>query len=76
VNLALNTGWNQAVFRRRSPAAGLAVTAALDASNLALIRRVGRSDRSSALGLAPYASWCAFATALNASIAWRNRPTR
>lgn len=72
VNLSLNAGWNHLFFARRSPAAGLAGTVLLDLSNADLLRRTGRTDRTAARVLVPYAAWCAFATALNASIARRN----
>ncbi|MET8944709.1 TspO/MBR family protein [Streptomyces sp. NPDC004542] len=72
VNLSLNAGWNWLFFARRSPAAGLAGTVLLDLSNADLLRRTGRTDRTAARVLVPYAAWCAFATALNASIARRN----
>ncbi|MFE1753155.1 TspO/MBR family protein [Streptomyces anandii] len=73
VNLALNAGWNWLFFARRSPAAALAGTLLLDLSNADLLRRTARVDRTAALALAPYAAWCCFATALNASIVRRNR---
>jgi TspO/MBR family protein len=73
VNLSLNAGWNWLFFRLRSPRAGLAGTGLLDLSNADLIRRTARADRAAAAGLAPYAAWCGFATALNAAIARRNR---
>ncbi|KIE25877.1 TspO and MBR-like protein [Streptomyces sp. MUSC 125] len=73
VNLALNAGWNWLFFALRSPAAGLAGTLLLDVSNADLLRRTARVDRSATLMLAPYAAWCCFATALNASIVRRNR---
>jgi translocator protein len=73
VNLSLNAGWNWLFFRLRSPRAGLAGTVLLDLSNADLIRRTARADRPAAAGLAPYAAWCGFATALNAAIARRNR---
>ncbi|MFD7027296.1 TspO/MBR family protein [Streptomyces sp. NPDC059917] len=71
-NLALNTAWNWAFFARRSPAAGVVGTVLLDLSNLLLVRRMHRSDPYGARVLAPYAAWCAFATALNVDIARRN----
>ncbi|MGW2618026.1 TspO/MBR family protein [Streptomyces sp. NPDC001500] len=71
-NLALNAGWNWAFFGLQSPPAGVAVTLALDASNVRLLRRVAQVDRAAAWSLVPYALWCGFATALNASIARRN----
>ncbi|GGQ73647.1 hypothetical protein GCM10010261_45590 [Streptomyces pilosus] len=72
VNLVLNAGWNHAFFRRRSPRAGLAGTLALDLSNAHLVRRMAGADRTAAAALAPYAAWCLFATALNASLVRRN----
>ena len=73
VNLVVNTAWNWMFFRLRSPRAGLAGTVLLDLSNAELIRRTARSDPRAAAVLVPYALWCAFATALNADIARRNR---
>ncbi|GGX89543.1 hypothetical protein GCM10010358_49360 [Streptomyces minutiscleroticus] len=45
----------------------------LDAGNAELIRRTARTDGAAAPGLVPYALRCGFATALNTSIARRNR---
>lgn len=73
VNLAVNTAWNWLFFGLRSPRAGLAGTLLLDLSNAELIRRTARTDPAAAAALVPYALWCAFATALNADIARRNR---
>ncbi|GAA2266404.1 tryptophan-rich sensory protein [Actinomadura luteofluorescens] len=73
VNLVLNAGWNHLFFGRRSTGAGVAGTLLLDASNAELIRRTARADRAAAAALLPYAAWCAFATALNGDIAYRNR---
>ncbi|MFJ7147063.1 TspO/MBR family protein [Streptomyces sp. NPDC100445] len=72
VNLLLNAGWNWLFFARRSPRAGLAGTLLLDVSNVDLLRRTARTDRTAARALLPYAAWCGFATALNASIVRRN----
>lgn len=72
-NLTLNAAWNWLFFRARSPQAGLAGTALLDLSNAHLISRTARADAVAAAALLPYAAWCAFATALNSSIARRNR---
>lgn len=74
VNLALNAGWNWLFFRARRPDLALAEIVLLEASTLDLGRRAGRSDRSTGHLLWPYAGWVGFATALNASIARRNRP--
>lgn len=73
VNLGLNAAWNWLFFARRSPAAGLAGTLLLDLSNAELLRRTAGVDRTAARTLLPYAAWCCFATALNASIARLNR---
>jgi benzodiazapine receptor len=74
INLAANAAWTWLFFARRSTRAGLAGTLALDVSNADLIRRAARHDPPAARALLPYAAWCLFATALNASIAGRNRP--
>ncbi|MBY8878234.1 TspO/MBR family protein [Actinacidiphila acidipaludis] len=71
-DLVLNAGWNWLFFGLRSTRAGLAGTVLLDLSNAELVRRTARSDRTAAAVLVPYAAWCAFATALNGSIAARN----
>ena len=71
-NLALNAGWNWLFFGARNPVAGLAGIAALNVSNLALIRQTRRIDRPAAAALIPYTLWTGFATALNADIVRRN----
>jgi tryptophan-rich sensory protein len=63
-NMALNAGWCWLFFTAERPRVALAEIAVLEASTLALTRRVP--------ALAPYAAWNGFATALNASIARRN----
>ncbi|PKW05464.1 TspO and MBR related proteins [Streptomyces sp. 1222.5] len=72
VNLTLNAGWSRLFFGLRSTRAGLLGTVLLDVSNVELIRRVARTDRTAAAALLPYAAWSAFATALNASIVRQN----
>lgn len=72
-NLALNAGWSLTFFRGKNPAAATVVSAALAASSADLARRAGNTKPSRGATLAPYAAWCAFATALSASIARRNR---
>ncbi|MET9959964.1 TspO/MBR family protein [Streptomyces sp. NPDC006326] len=72
-NLTLNAGWNWLFFQARSAAAGLAGTLALDLGNADLIRRTAHADGAAAAALVPYAAWCGFATALNASLVRRNR---
>ncbi|QJS13857.1 tryptophan-rich sensory protein [Streptomyces argyrophyllae] len=73
VNLTLNAGWNWLFFARRSPTAALADTVLLGLSNAQVISRIVRTDKRAACVLAPYAAWCAFAAALNASIVRLNR---
>lgn len=73
LNLGLNTGWSVLFWRSRRPWLSTAWCAALTASSADLTRRVGRVDRSLGNALAAYPAWCGFATALNASIARRNR---
>jgi len=75
-NLALNAGWNWLFFGARNPVAGLVGIAALNVSNLTLIRQTGRTDRTAAAALIPYAIWTGFATALNADIVRRNSGRR
>ena len=45
----------------------------LAASSADLVRRAGKHGTEKGILLAPYAGWTAFATALSASIARRNR---
>ncbi|MEV4258216.1 TspO/MBR family protein [Spirillospora sp. NPDC049652] len=75
VSLAMNVVWNHLFFARRNPKAGVVGTLLLDASNADLVRRTARIDTAAAAALLPYATWCLFATALNADIARRNRDT-
>ncbi|WTP77446.1 tryptophan-rich sensory protein (plasmid) [Streptomyces sp. NBC_00184] len=72
VNLAVNAAWNWMFFRMRSTKAGLVGTALLDVSNAELIARTAKADRTAALALVPYATWCGFATFLNADLVRRN----
>lgn len=72
-DLAVNAGWCWVFFTGESPRGGLATIALLDALSLALLREAARHDRTAAAALAPYVAWTGFATALNASIWWRNR---
>ena len=73
VNLVLNAGWSVLFWRGRRPALAALGAAALTASSADLARRAGHGGRRHALALAPYSGWCAFATALSADIARRNR---
>lgn len=70
-DLAVNAGWCWAFFARESTGAGLGTIIALDALNVALVREAARHDKVAAAALAPYVVWTGFATALNASIWWR-----
>lgn len=72
VNLVLNTGWSVLFWRVRRPWLSTAWCAVLTGSSLDLVRRAHHVDSSLHNALAPYPAWCAFATALNASIARRN----
>ncbi len=72
-NLALNATWSAIFFRARSPRWALAEIAALNVSNVMLVRQAMKVDRVAGTVLLPYAAWTLFATALNASIVRRNR---
>lgn len=73
VNLALNAGWSWLFFKAHRPPWALAEIVLLEASTLDLTRRASRVDAAAAAMLVPYAGWVAFAAALNAAIARRNR---
>ena len=72
-NLVLNAAWTWVFFRARRPALAVAESALLTASTVDLARRTHRLDPRAGLLLLPYAAWTAFATALSAAIARRNR---
>ncbi|TXK42481.1 TspO/MBR family protein [Nonomuraea sp. C10] len=67
-NLALNAAWPALFFGVRSPRLALAEIVALNTANVLLVRKAMRADRTAGLLLVPYATWTAFATALNAEI--------
>ncbi|MFI6132696.1 TspO/MBR family protein [Micromonospora sp. NPDC051141] len=67
-NLLLNAGWSVLFFRARNPKAALAEIAALNVSNLILMRDAARVDRVAAAALMPYAAWTLFAAAVNTAI--------
>lgn len=71
-NLALNGAWTPVFFGARATRLALANIAALNVSNVDLVRRAWAVDRVSGAFLVPYAAWTAFATALNAAIVRRN----
>ena len=73
-NLVLNTAWTPLFFRAHRPWPAAAECAVLTASTGDLVRRAAAVSGPAAVVLAPYAGWTAFATALTAAIARRNRP--
>ncbi|NMR19142.1 tryptophan-rich sensory protein [Cellulomonas fimi] len=72
-NLGLNAAWSWTFFRARRPGLSLGTILALDASNVALVRAVGRHDATAGAALVPYVGWTAFATALTEELWYRNR---
>lgn len=72
VNLGLNAGWTAVFFGARQPRLALLEIAALNASNLALLRRAWQTDRVAGAALVPYVAWTGFATVLNRAIVTRN----
>jgi tryptophan-rich sensory protein len=72
-NMTLNAGWSALFFRAHQPWLAALDSAALTASGLDLTRRARPTGAGGALGLGAYAGWSAFATALTAAIALRNR---
>jgi translocator protein len=74
LNLALNAAWPPLFFRVRRPWAAAAESAVLAVSSADLVRRAAPVSAPAAAVLTPYAAWTAFATALSAAIARRNRP--
>ncbi|MEU5882704.1 TspO/MBR family protein [Spirillospora sp. NPDC047279] len=74
-NLALNSGWSALFFGAKRPRAALAEIVLLNAANVALARRLWRTDRPAGALLLPYLAWTGFATVLNASIVRRNPRT-
>lgn len=73
LNLALNAGWSWLFFRFHRLGAATAGAGLLALSSADLVRRTAAVSRPAAVALAPYPAWCAFATALSASIWRRNR---
>lgn len=72
-NLTLNTAWSGLFWRARNPLAAAVDAALLTVSSARLTRRAARTAPAMGAALAPYVAWCAFATALSAEIARRNR---
>lgn len=73
LNLVLNTGWSVVFWQVRRPALAAVWCGVLAVHSAGLVRRVHAVDPALGAALAPYPAWCAFATALNTSIALRNR---
>ncbi len=76
VNLGLNAAWTAVFFGARRPNLALLEIAALNASNLVLLKRAWRTDRIAGAALVPYVVWTGFATVLNRSIVARNSQRR
>ena len=76
LNLVLNTGWSVLFWRVRRPWLSTAWCGVLTWQSLFVARRLQDVDPSLHNAWAPYPLWCAFATALNASIARRNSGTQ
>jgi tryptophan-rich sensory protein len=74
-NLVLNTAWTPLFFRAHRPGLAAVESALLTASSVGLARRAGQVSGAAGAALVPYAVWTAFATALSAAIARRNRAT-
>jgi benzodiazapine receptor len=72
LNLVLNTGWSVLFWRARRPWLATAWCGVLTGQSLFVARRLQDVDPALHIAWAPYPTWCAFATALNASIARRN----
>jgi tryptophan-rich sensory protein len=72
LNLVLNAGWSVLFWRVRRPWLSTAWCGVLAGQGLFVARRLQDVGPSLRAAWAPYPAWCAFATALNASIARRN----
>ena len=73
LNLVLNTGWSVLFWRVRKPWLSTAWCGVLTWQGLFVARRLQQVDPALHHAWAPYPAWTLFATALNASIARRNR---
>lgn len=72
-NLVLNAAWSGLFFRVRNLPAATAGAALLALSSADLARRAGPRGSGRKVALGAYAAWTAFATALSAEVARRNR---
>lgn len=69
-------GFGYVYFRKQSPTLGFVATAAGAVATIASVAIAMKTDRISALALAPTAAWLTFATALSGAIAFKNRRRR
>ncbi len=72
-NLLLNAAWSGLFFRARNLPLATLGTAALAGSSADLTRRAAKAGPGKAAGMGAYTVWGAFATALTADLARRNR---
>ena len=72
-DIALVSGWARVFFGERSPAGGVAVSAALVASASAFIERAARVDGVAAAVALPFALWSVFGGVMTEDIRERNR---
>lgn len=73
IQLGLNSLWSVLFFGLRAPGFALVEIFALWTAIVMTIRAFWPISRPAALLLVPYLLWTTFATALNASIWWKNR---
>ncbi|MFT3860795.1 TspO/MBR family protein [Micropruina sp.] len=71
-NLLLNAGWSGLFFRGQNLPIATIGAAVLASSSAGLAKRASAVGPGPALGLAGYAAWCAFATALSGTVAALN----
>lgn len=75
-NLALNATWSGLFFRAHDLPLATAGAAVLAASSADLARRGAAAGPGKGIALGAYATWCAFATLLSATLARRNPTAR
>lgn len=71
-DIALVSGWARAFFGERSPAGGVAVSAALVVSAAAFVERAARVDGPAAASAVPFALWSVFGGIMTEDIRERN----
>jgi tryptophan-rich sensory protein len=72
LQMVLNWSWSPLFFGLHRPWLAFAVIAALLATIMVFIALARRVDRVALWLFVPYAAWVAFASQLNASLAWMN----